>query len=266
MNRSRTADVNRFANQIAKYVATASDYNDWSKGRAVIEAVTVLLQDGGPFSCPDVRPRGRTRTPRGSIAPPLGITKVEESPLERTLVAWFTRKPKEQAAEPAAPLEIRYVVGDATAPDTTDAPAIIVHGCNNVGGWGAGFVLALNRRWAEPQAAYKAWYNKGQAHVPRFLLGQVQFVPVEDRITVANLLSQQNTRWVDNTPPVRYPAIEEGLATVAKEALRTGAHVHLPRIGCGLAGGEWSVVEDIIERTLVAPGVPVTVYDLVKKV
>jgi hypothetical protein len=35
----------------------------------------------------------------------------------------------------------------------------------------------------------------------------------------------------------------------------------MPRIGCGLAGGKWELIEPIIVRTLVARGVPVTVYD-----
>jgi hypothetical protein len=36
----------------------------------------------------------------------------------------------------------------------------------------------------------------------------------------------------------------------------------MPRIGCGLAGGQWSEIEPIIERTLLAAGVEVYVYDL----
>jgi hypothetical protein len=35
----------------------------------------------------------------------------------------------------------------------------------------------------------------------------------------------------------------------------------MPRIGCGLAGGEWSIVEPLIEEHLVKVGVPVTVYN-----
>lgn len=35
----------------------------------------------------------------------------------------------------------------------------------------------------------------------------------------------------------------------------------MPRIGCGLAGGEWSVVEPIIISTLCANNIPVYVYD-----
>jgi len=40
------------------------------------------------------------------------------------------------------------------------------------------------------------------------------------------------------------------------------AAVHMPRIGCGLAGGEWSTIEAIIERTLIPAGVAVVVCDL----
>jgi hypothetical protein len=40
------------------------------------------------------------------------------------------------------------------------------------------------------------------------------------------------------------------------------ASVHMPRIGCGLAGGEWGRVESIVRDTLCAEGIEVTVYDL----
>jgi hypothetical protein len=36
----------------------------------------------------------------------------------------------------------------------------------------------------------------------------------------------------------------------------------MPRIGCGLAGGTWDKIEPIIERTLLAKGIEVVVYDL----
>jgi hypothetical protein len=35
----------------------------------------------------------------------------------------------------------------------------------------------------------------------------------------------------------------------------------MPRIGCGLAGGNWEEIEPIIEETLGAQSVPVSVYD-----
>jgi O-acetyl-ADP-ribose deacetylase (regulator of RNase III) len=39
------------------------------------------------------------------------------------------------------------------------------------------------------------------------------------------------------------------------------ASVHMPRIGCGLAGGKWSEVEPILERVFVAT--EVYIYDFV---
>jgi hypothetical protein len=35
----------------------------------------------------------------------------------------------------------------------------------------------------------------------------------------------------------------------------------MPRIGTGAAGGEWGVVEEIVDVELVAKGISVTVYD-----
>jgi hypothetical protein len=49
---------------------------------------------------------------------------------------------------------------------------------------------------------------------------------------------------------------------VAKIAGYDGATVHMPRIGTGLARGNWEVIESIINRTLTLRDVDVTVYDL----
>ncbi|WP_345105109.1 hypothetical protein [Streptomyces drozdowiczii] len=56
-------------------------------------------------------------------------------------------------------------------------------------------------------------------------------------------------------------AIGAGLATVADHALELGALVHMPRIGCGLAGGTWSRIEPLIESRLTGRGLSVSVCD-----
>lgn len=154
---------------------------------------------------------------------------------------------------------INYVRGDATAP-SGDGPMIIAHICNDVGGWGRGFVLALSQRWQEPEVAYRQWYRSRSSN--DFDLGATQLVAVEPDLWVANIIGQHDIRAIDDEPPVRYWAMEAGLAALADEADAVGASVHMPRIGCGLAGGEWPTVEAIIERTLSAAGVAVVVYDL----
>ena len=51
------------------------------------------------------------------------------------------------------------------------------------------------------------------------------------------------------------------LPQVAAKATELNASVHMPRIGCGLAGGDWSKVVPLIEKHLIAAGAAVTVYD-----
>ena len=152
---------------------------------------------------------------------------------------------------------IRFVTGDATSP-AGDGPKVIVHVCNDLGKWGKGFVLAISKRWKDPERIYKAAFATAQAPV----LGDVQFVPVEPSVTVANVIGQHGiaTR-ASKTPPVRYDAIRDGLAKVTAQARVLDASVHMPRIGCGLAGGEWARVEALIVETLCAADIAVTVYD-----
>ncbi|WP_225847573.1 macro domain-containing protein [Streptomyces sp. HPF1205] len=154
--------------------------------------------------------------------------------------------------------EITYVRGDATQPHS-GGPKIIGHLCNDRGGWGKGFVLAVSRRWPEPEAAYRRWHRERASN--GFGLGAVQLVQVDRLLWVANMIGQHGIRTGSNGPPVRYEAIDTALATLADRALQLHASVHMPRIGCGLAGGKWSRVEPLVVRRLTEQGIPVTIYD-----
>lgn len=157
------------------------------------------------------------------------------------------------------PKMISYLKGDATNPQGAQSePKIIVHICNDLGKWGKGFVLALSKRWAAPEQVYRQAFSSDSS--PE--LGDVLFVPVEELLEVANLIGQRGVaRRGQKTPPIRYQAVREGLEKVAQRALEVGASVHMPRIGCGLAGGRWEDIEPIIEETLSQLGVSVNVYD-----
>jgi O-acetyl-ADP-ribose deacetylase (regulator of RNase III) len=152
--------------------------------------------------------------------------------------------------------QIQYLQGDATAPQAK-GKRIIAHVCNDIGKWGKGFVLAISARWPEPEAEYRAWHAGGDG----FALGAVQLVRVGPWTWVANLIGQRGIKTTANGPPIRYDAVEKCLAQLAVRASDLGASVHMPRIGCGLAGGTWDRIEPLIERTLIAAGVPVYVYD-----
>ncbi|WP_019631770.1 macro domain-containing protein [Actinomadura atramentaria] len=153
---------------------------------------------------------------------------------------------------------IRFLRGDATVPQAKGVK-LIAHVCNDRGGWGKGFVLALSARWPEPEKEYRAWHRGRPGS--GFRLGAVQVVRVDRYVHVANMVAQHGTRTGSKGPPIRYDALDECLAEVGARALDLRATVHMPRIGCGLAGGDWRRVEPMVQQNLVDRGVEVTVYD-----
>jgi O-acetyl-ADP-ribose deacetylase (regulator of RNase III) len=155
-------------------------------------------------------------------------------------------------------LPIAYLEGDATRPQAT-GPMIICHVCNDAGGWGKGFVMAISKRWPEPEAAYRAWFAERDHN--DFRLGSVQLVEVEPEKWVANMIAQVGTRPQNGKPPIRYDALAACLAILSAHAVRLGASVHMPRIGCGLAGGKWDEIEPLVQKQLLPHGLPVFVYD-----
>ncbi|MFF0214084.1 macro domain-containing protein [Streptomyces vinaceus] len=154
--------------------------------------------------------------------------------------------------------ELRIIAGDATGPQAK-GPKIIAHVCNDIGGWGKGFVLALSKRWPEPERDYRAWHRSRSSN--DFGLGALRLVRVRADIWVGNMVAQRGIRTGSGGPPIRYDALERCLAALGGEALGLGASVHMPRIGCGLAGGKWERVEPLVREALCARGVAVTVYD-----
>lgn len=154
--------------------------------------------------------------------------------------------------------DITYLKGDATCPQAKGVK-LICHICNDLGGWGKGFVVAVSRRWPEPEASYRAWHADRANN--DFALGAVQFVQVERTIWVANLIAQRGMKRGSKGPPIRYDAVAKCLACVGAKAVELGASVHMPRIGCGLAGGRWEEIEPLITEHVSGRDVAVTVYD-----
>jgi len=154
---------------------------------------------------------------------------------------------------------INYAQGDATVPRLARyETGMIVHVCNDRGGWGRGFVLAISKRWPQPEAQYRRWHrtNSNEQMEP-FELGNIQYVRVEPSIYVVNMIAQAGYGTIRR--PLRLEALEHCLEKVAQLALELKASVHMPRIGTGLGGAFWEAVEPIVARQL--QELPVTVYD-----
>ncbi len=163
-------------------------------------------------------------------------------------------------------MTINYVKGDATSPKG-EGRRIIIHCCNNLGYWNAGFVKAVSKRWSAPERAYRQWATGHDKRLP-FVLGNVQFVKVDTDLCVANIIGQSGIARGGFTypPPIRYEAIRKALQRVCEVALTYNASVHMPRMGAGHAGGNWELIAEIVEAELSSKGVSVTVYDLPRRI
>ncbi len=139
---------------------------------------------------------------------------------------------------------LTYLTGDATEVAWCAGNKIIAHVVNDAGGWGKGFVRAVSRRWPVAERAYRALTPAER------VLGRIQVVPVAPELWVANLVAQHGLRSRTNPCPLDYAALERCLQALALVAETKQASVHLPRLGAGLAGGDWEQIAAQLNATL----------------
>lgn len=144
------------------------------------------------------------------------------------------------------------VVGDATDP-LGNGLKIIIHCCNNRRKWGRGFVIPLSRKWPKTKSTYMDKDNSMQ-------LGTVSWVKVRDDLLVANIIGQDG--YGRNGCYVDYQALESGFELIAGVAEKMKASIHGPKLGSGLAGGDWSIIKTMLQNIFVKHGISVTIYKL----
>lgn len=134
---------------------------------------------------------------------------------------------------------------------------VIGHVVNDCGAFGAGVAAQIAERWPVARAEYCEWY-KTRA---RFYLGGTRTVQVEPRVYVVHLLAQRGLPSRLNPTPLDLPALARALDGMARFSSMVGG-AHLPRIGAGLARGDWSQIEPMIERAFAARNGRVTIWTL----
>jgi hypothetical protein len=153
-------------------------------------------------------------------------------------------------------VKITYVGGDLFAAIKNSHDSIIIpHVCNNIGAWGAGFVIPLAKAFPSAREEYLKWYQEGKD----FKLGEIQKV-ILDNHCIINMVAQQG---VGGQRPLKYPALGkciEAVRDVIKSSF-VGA-IHAPMFGAGLAGGDWNFIEQMIYDGWVGYGIPTTIYYL----
>jgi len=132
---------------------------------------------------------------------------------------------------------IKYVTGDLF----NSKANIIAHGVNCAGGFGSGIAGQIAKLHPEARSAYLTKFiNEGWA------LGDVQFVYQED-VIIANCATQK--AYLPRTAVnVNYDAVRTTMQKVKEFAMSKGLTVAAPKIGAGLAGGDWPTIEKILNE------------------
>jgi len=129
------------------------------------------------------------------------------------------------------------------------------HGCNCQKRMASGVAYAVRTTFFEMVEA-----DTADEREPKGRLGEMIKVPLGNGRVGYNIYSQfmygRDTRKVD------YDALRKGVTAVCEDLIEDGkTSLALPRIGCGLAGGEWSVVSGILEEVSNETGIDITIYD-----
>lgn len=135
---------------------------------------------------------------------------------------------------------------------------IIVHGCNCFCTQGAGIALSMSRyfntlnpiKYPGEHITRKGDINKlGNIEYSKFRL------PLDSNVIVINAYTQ----YTYGNNSVNYNAIS--LCLMKINFMFSGQNIGMPKIGCGLAGGDWNIVANLIDEHMYNMNVTVVEYN-----
>jgi O-acetyl-ADP-ribose deacetylase (regulator of RNase III) len=142
-------------------------------------------------------------------------------------------------------MKIEYIKGDLFSTECKT----ILHGCNAQGVMGSGVAKIIREKYPK---AYNVYVEKHNREGLR--LGHCIKVLAEEKLIVNAITQQYYGR--DGSKYVSYDAVDEVMKEVNTMHYIYGIkEIAMPQIGAGLGGGNWRVIEAIIESrlTLVQP-------------
>ena len=169
---------------------------------------------------------------------------------------------------------IKYSQGDATLVNPRET--IIFHIVNNLGKWGKGFVVALSNRYPSSRIEYLRFCDDMKIlHSEMWqqeVIGHVQMVELVE-CEIANLFAQVGILSKTNKQPLNYGLLTTCLEDLYDKIVSTPKYLdrqgnvkyklQCPKLGAGLAGGDFTKIEPIIIKTLVnrVPSLDVTIFE-----
>jgi O-acetyl-ADP-ribose deacetylase (regulator of RNase III) len=147
---------------------------------------------------------------------------------------------------------IKYFQGDVLK----SSAQVIAHGCNCRGGFGAGIAQQILRQFPRAEQAYMSKFKTEGWH-----LGEVQIVKVGPEKFIANCATQDRYGSPKGGKVYAdYGAIKEVMIQLKDFCQEYNYQLAVPKIGAGLAGGDWNTIAQIINE--VCPDMEVWVFEL----
>ena len=130
---------------------------------------------------------------------------------------------------------MKYINGNLL--DATSG--IIVHGCNAQGVMGSGVAKAVKDKYPEAYQKYYAEYLHGL-----LIPGWISIYNPSRYLTIVSGITQEYYGRDKNVVYVDYDSLAEVFRKV--KSIWPGVPVHIPKIGAGLANGDWEIISRII--------------------
>lgn len=143
---------------------------------------------------------------------------------------------------------------------------IIIQGCNAFCAFGKGLALEIKERYPE---AYEA--DKKTVYASKDKLGSFSYVEVSPNKFIVNCYTQYHwIKGLNNEPTIHkngksvfvladYHAIRNCMIALRNKF--TNEHrFGIPKIGAGLANGDWKIIENIVKEELIEKGYDVLFY------
>ena len=130
---------------------------------------------------------------------------------------------------------------------------VIVHGCNMLGVMGAGVAKAIKDKYPECYTRYKlSLESKDKPKLGDIIWYYHPWNEYEsakrDYLWIANALTQETCGGDPTVRYVNYVAVANVFRIISNSNIEYNyfSDVHFPKIGAGLANGDWNIIEQII--------------------
>ena len=123
---------------------------------------------------------------------------------------------------------------------------ILIHGCNCYCVMGAGVARIVRKAYPSAYAVDKKTGVGDPSKMGKYTYSkQKHYCYPEQDIIVINAYTQYGYSWTSyKESVVDYDAIRTVMTSIKKDFPRKS--ISMPRIGAGLAGGDWKIISDII--------------------